>query len=262
MEFLPYVGSKRIHVERILAMIPPDAKVCSPFTGSGHVEHALAERGNTVFAYDAWFELVTLWGCMRDPAHREDVATQLPTLLPRERDEFYVLREGLQRNGANMTCCTRAASFLALNRTSFNNNSRTFGKRMLARMLTQLMGVQAKIRSFTTKLNVQLMRFEQSLPLHPDCIWFLDAPYLVKWPQHYGYGGCLHKEFDHDALARLVRAHAGGFILTYNDCERVRELYAGYTFIPLKEQKRYRDHWRDGVQHVLITNMQVPASAV
>jgi DNA adenine methylase len=39
-----------------------------------------------------------------------------------------------------------------------------------------------------------------------------------------------HNNFDHKRLAELLKKHKGGFLMTYNNCSAVREMYAGCKF--------------------------------
>lgn len=251
---MPYVGSKRKHVKRILDMIPCNVKVCSPFLGSGHVEHAIAERGQQIFVYDAWEELVLLWRAMLNPKTNQIVRSRFLQYLPVDKKSFYDLREHLEMNQGAIDDLTRAAMFFALNRTSFNNNCRSFGSKSTAGTRRGLDKLLERMEKFHTRLNPQLMTFQESLRRHPDCLWFLDPPYYVE-RGHYGYKGELHHNFDHQALQQLVRNHRGPWILTYNDCPEVREMYAGCRIEPLSDQVRYRDSRTRGTGHILITNI-------
>jgi DNA adenine methylase len=45
-----------------------------------------------------------------------------------------------------------------------------------------------------------------------------------------------HNGFNHLLLADLLKNHKNGFILSYNDCPEVRELYKHYKIIEVKWQ--------------------------
>ena len=60
---------------------------------------------------------------------------------------------------------------------------------------------------------------------------FLDPPYyLEKKSKLYGVNGDLHEAFKHKKLAKLLKKRIG-WIMTYNDCEYIRELYDGFTIL-------------------------------
>ena len=46
----------------------------------------------------------------------------------------------------------------------------------------------------------------------------------------YGKKGNAHKDFDHAGLADLLY-NRKQWILSYNDCKEIRELYSGFTII-------------------------------
>jgi DNA adenine methylase len=39
-----------------------------------------------------------------------------------------------------------------------------------------------------------------------------------------------HSGFDHELLRDLLHSHKGKFVLSYNDCETIREYYKGFHF--------------------------------
>jgi DNA adenine methylase len=39
-----------------------------------------------------------------------------------------------------------------------------------------------------------------------------------------------HQGFDHVKLAELLKKHTGGFLMTYNNCSKIKELYEGCIF--------------------------------
>ena len=60
---------------------------------------------------------------------------------------------------------------------------------------------------------------------------FLDPPYyLQKASKLYGKNGDLHETFDHNGLAKILKTK-NHWILCYNDCSYIRELYNEYDII-------------------------------
>jgi DNA adenine methylase len=74
---------------------------------------------------------------------------------------------------------------------------------------------------------------------------YLDPPYLIK-SNLYGKKGDAHKDFDHRALAEILR-HRRSWLLSYNDCDEIRALYRGFRFITpnwkygMSNEKRSRE---------------------
>ena len=86
-------------------------------------------------------------------------------------------------------------------------------------------------------INVQCKRFEESLPIHKDDFLFLDPPYFLEGDSKMFkgmYPNCNfaihHNNFDHKKLCLLLKEHRGGFLMTYNNCSAIRELYKDCKF--------------------------------
>lgn len=84
-------------------------------------------------------------------------------------------------------------------------------------------------------LSVQCSDFESVIQNHPNDFLFLDPPYyLGKDSKMFKgmYPNCNfaihHNDFKHDRLLELLKDHKGGFFVTYNNCETIREMYADF----------------------------------
>ena len=82
---------------------------------------------------------------------------------------------------------------------------------------------------FNPNIIIQKADFKKSLAEHPFTFTYLDPPYLIK-SSLYGKKGDAHKDFDHEGLANILhkREH---WLLSYNDCEEIRDLYSGFHII-------------------------------
>ena len=79
-------------------------------------------------------------------------------------------------------------------------------------------------------LSVQHADFKDSLARHSDDFLYLDPPYANGGENLYGNKGDMHKDFSHMGLAEILRDR-DDWVLSYNDCGMVRELYDGYKFV-------------------------------
>ena len=67
--------------------------------------------------------------------------------------------------------------------------------------------------------------------LNEKHLLFLDPPYyLAKGSTLYGNNGDMHDTFDHDKLYKCLSSKKK-WIMTYNNCEYITNLYKGYTII-------------------------------
>ena len=95
-------------------------------------------------------------------------------------------------------------------------------------------------------LSVENLDFVRSIKKHPNDFLFLDPPYyLGKDSKMFKgmYPNCNfaihHNGFEHDKLCEMLKEHKGGFLLTYNDCDTIRDMYKDYKQIFPKWQYTY-----------------------
>nr|WP_330168340.1 DNA adenine methylase [Bartonella grahamii] len=82
-----------------------------------------------------------------------------------------------------------------------------------------------KIENFT----VEHRDFTESILKYFHDFLYCNPLYLIN-KKLYGHKGDKHNSFDHQALAELLRKRHG-WVLSYNDCVEVRELYKGYIIL-------------------------------
>lgn len=95
-----------------------------------------------------------------------------------------------------------------------------------------------KIRHFSVpNMEVYNESFESFIPKHKKSFMYLDPPYyLKKDDDNKMLGGIYpmknipvhHNEFDHEKLRDLLLAHEGDFVMSYNNCETIREWYKDF----------------------------------
>ena len=86
-------------------------------------------------------------------------------------------------------------------------------------------------------LQVNCSSFQDVLENHSTDFLFLDPPYYLNGDSKMFkgmYPNCNfaihHNSFDHIKLAELLKTHTGGFLMTYNNCSAIRELYSDCKF--------------------------------
>ena len=224
---LKYPGGKTRAVPWLLPFVPKRAKVMSPFVGGGSFELALVARGHEVTAYDGHEPLSTFWShALRERDNLAQLAMQLRPLTKR-------MYQHLKMIVASMSASLEmAAAFFIINRTSYSGLSMSGG---MSTKITEAETVNAinRIRDLDApSLRVGHGDFRDTIPRHPDDFVYADPPYLLEKPRDrlYGTRGDMHMGFDHEALAELLNSR-GNWLLSYNDCPRVRSMYSGCEFI-------------------------------
>lgn len=222
---LRYPGGKSRAVGQILGLLPAVDTLCSPFLGGGSVELACASRGIAVSGYDAFEPLVNFWQVALNDAPRLAQLVYDHKLHPLSRTEFYAWQKryyGVENHEK------QAAVFFALNRASFSGTTLSGGMSPGHPRFTP--SAIQRLADFTSDgLSVQAADFRESIPRHENDFLYCDPPY-ANGEALYGARGDMHKGFNHETLAKLLRQR-DRWILSYNDCDLVRELYHGYQFI-------------------------------
>lgn len=225
---LRYPGGKTRAVSTIMDMLPHELDtLASPFFGGGSIEIAAASRGIRVFGYDAFKPLALFWQrLLVDP---ERLAKAVKKYHPLKRDRFYKLQDEMKRGIYNND--DMAAIFFVLNRASFSGVTLSGGMSPGHPRFTP--SAIERLRNFSINgLSVKRMDFSKSIPRHKNDFLYCDPPY-ANGERLYGKAGDMHEGFDHEKLAELL-TNRNGWILSYNDCSLVRDLYDGFTFVTPK----------------------------
>lgn len=96
-----------------------------------------------------------------------------------------------------------------------------------------------RVRDFKGgNIEVKCKPFQQSIPEHQGDFLYCDPPYFLGGSSSVFRGlypnsnfPIYHEGFDHHHLKKLLDEHEGGFLLSYNDCEEIRELYSKYKMV-------------------------------
>ena len=232
---LRYAGGKSLAVGFVVELLPSPmtTRLVSPFMGGGSIEISLArELGIEVVAYDIFDVLVNYWDVQI--RNSEALYARLKQFAP-NRETFAAVKERLKLHWHGIDPLN---SFDLAAYYYFNSNT-SYGPHFLGWPSDVYLNKRRyektleKVRSFSAScLSVKCASFEESIPAHIDELLYCDPPYYLEqgktfvgmyphrnFPIH-------HQGFRHDRLRDLLLAHRGGFILSYNDCEVIRDWYS------------------------------------
>jgi DNA adenine methylase len=206
---------------------PGRGTLLSPFLGGGSFELACASEGMQVYANDLFVPLYTFWQVLKlDPKGLHEATLKQ---IPVSKEVFLQHRNSkLEYRDPQEV----AAAYFLVNRSSFSGATFCGGfsteageKRCNQSAVDRLLEVD--LRNVTLS-NQDAIQFLRSHPETQDTVVYADPPYFIT-SYVYGKNGDMHEGFDHAgfALALLGRTD---WILSYNDCPYVRELYAGCRF--------------------------------
>lgn len=121
----------------------------------------------------------------------------------------------------------RAARFFIAIKESFGTDCRSFAVRPkdMPRAVDFLRAASDRLQ----RVVIEQEDFERLLKTYdrPDALFYLDPPYYAAekyYPDRF-------QPEDHERLRAALGRIRGRFILSYNDCVPIRELYRGYTMV-------------------------------
>lgn len=238
---LRYAGGKSLAVGLITECIPEDVnKVVSPFIGGGSVEIAIAKGlGIDVVGYDIFDLLVNYWD--KQVNNPEELYKKLKDLNP-TKEEYERIKNILKEHWNKVDGYDGKLDPIDAAVYYYYNMQLSYGPGFLGWMSSIYTDEKKyektinKVRDFDCKnLSVYCKSFEESIPENQGEFLYLDPPYFLEGDSKMFKGiypmrnfPIHHNGFRHDILAYLLHEHKGGFILSYNDCEWVREAYKDF----------------------------------
>ncbi len=225
---LRYPGGKSRAIKTIAKYIPKGTKkLCSPFFGGGSFEISCAQNGIKVYGYDIFQPLVDFWDVLLGEPNR--LADNAEKYWPLKKEKFYELQKIQLESKSKIE---RATMFFVLNRSSYSGSTLSGGMASGGKDGNPRFTKSSieRLRRFRLdNLSVKLDDFKKSIPRHKNMLLYLDPPYMIQ-SKLYGRKGDLHKGFDHEGLARMLK-NRNKWILSYNNSKEILDLYSDYTIL-------------------------------
>jgi DNA adenine methylase len=242
---LRYAGGKTLAVGLIVELIPSSIKrLISPFLGGGSVEIAVAkELKIPVIGFDIFDILINYW----------DIQVNNPEALYRRLLKFEPSRKGFKEakdilklhwtNKKKLNKLDLAAYYFFNSNTSYGPHFLGWPSSVYLQDIRYKKMID-KVRNFKAeKLDVGCDTFENVIPKYKNDFLYCDPPYFLDGDSKTFIGmyphrnfPIHHKGFKHELLRDQLKAHKGGFILSYNDCSTIREWYKEFNMIAPKWQ--------------------------
>lgn len=217
--FMSWVGGKKALRDEIVSRFPLQfERYIEVFGGAGWVLFHKPPSDMEVFN-DLNGSLVNLYRCVREQP--EKLKEELRYLL-NSRLDFKYMRQMLHAQ-AKLPDVRRAAYYYALIRQSYASGTRTFGGHPHSLWADfPLIDAAAKRLARVVIENKDCLKLIEQYD-RPDSFFYCDPPYYQadKCYEAVPQGG-----FDHVGLAEALQGIRGKFLLSYNDCPEIRELYS------------------------------------
>jgi len=211
-------GGKGRLLKHLLPLIPPHHTYVEVFFGGGAVFFA-KEPSPVEVINDINGDLVALMRNAR--SHPEALCAELELVLnSRQEFEDFKAQPGL-------TEIQRCARWFARNKLSFSGQGRDFTITRQAPFSSREARLDA-IRAISTRLDkttIENRSWEKVLKAHDydDAFFFMDPPYLDAGGDAYaGWSEQTLRDF-----AAAVLALRGRWLVTFQDCSQIREVFAG-----------------------------------
>lgn len=253
---LRYAGGKSKAIEKITPFVKDYDKIVSPFIGGGSLEvHWSGNLNKNVIGYDIFDMLVNFWNILL--TQPQQLADKLSEINPTS-SEYVRIKEILmtldktqemlknwptnhykRENIISLDNLTLAAYYFFNHNCSYGPGYLGWGSSVYLNQ-NKWDKMIKDVRNFKCeKLQVSELSFEKSIRNHNDDFLYLDPPYyLEKDADNKMFGGMYpmknidvhHSGFDHELLRDLLISHKGDFVLSYNNCETIREYYKDFEF--------------------------------
>ena len=222
-----WVGGKRLLRKVIAPLIPKDiVSYIEPFGGGAWILFYKDKWADLEIYNDLDSRLVNLFRIVK--YHPNALKEELKYLLGSREIFFQFL------NGTFITDIQRAAQFYFLITRSFGGKGKTFGtvKKSSGGASKSQYNVFDKIDAIHGRLDKVMIEnrdFEKLIKQYDfeGAFFYCDPPYTVGT----GYEVTTTKDFDHERLRDTLKNTQGRFLLSYDDSEKVRDLYKDFYII-------------------------------
>ncbi|WP_113673770.1 DNA adenine methylase [Vallitalea guaymasensis] len=248
--FISWMGGKNNLKKEIVKRFPDTEfnRYIEVFGGAGWVLFHSERHSETEIYNDYNNHLVNLFKCVK--YHRPELERELKFFL-NLRELFNEFKESYIK--PNMTYIQRAARFFMIIKTSYGAKLQSYGcvKKDVSSMVKHLERVEERL----SKVVIENKDFKEIIKTYnkPKSFFYLDPPY-------YGtekYYQVQFKTEDHIRLKETLDNVQGKFLLAYNDCEHIRELYKNYNVEAISRPHNLRTKYKNKdkeYKELIITN--------
>lgn len=259
---LRYAGGKSKAIGLILENLPKlkEKKIVSPFFGGGSVELCLSQMLNIkIIGYDIFNMLTNFWNVLIN--HKTEFLKELKKFKITEEEFTYnrhvLLNYWEKIKPSDLHYKTKNKIELKsedLNKLDNNNiiqavyyyynMTLSYGPMFLGWPSSNEINkdkfkrrIEKMDKMNLVNIEINCASFEIALNNHINDFLFLDPPYYLEGDSKMFkgmYPNCNfaihHNNFNHLKLAEILKNHKGGFLMTYNNCSKIRELYEDCKF--------------------------------
>jgi len=214
----------------------------SPFFGGGSFEFYFQNRVRelNLIVNDKFTPLYTFWYYCKH--HKTELVEFLRSITAVTKPDFNEYRKNImneqnlaKQDSKGREAILQAVSYFVINRCSFSGATLSggFSEEASKKRFTKssIDKIEKLDLSKTEIYNLDFKDFIEDCNLNENTLMFLDPPYYLESKSKlYGTKGDLHSNFDHHKLCEILKCKKN-WILCYNNCEFIRELYSNFKII-------------------------------
>lgn len=248
--FISWMGGKNSLKKEIVKRFPDTEfnRYIEVFGGAGWVLFHSDRHAQSEIYNDYNSHLVNLFKCVK--YHRQELQRELQFFL-NSRELFQQFKE--EYINPSMTDIQRAARFFMVIKTSYGAKLNSYG--CVKKDVSSTVKYLERIEQRLSKVVIENKDFEDVIKTYNKAksFFFLDPPY-------YGtekYYQVQFKEEDHVRLKDTLDQVKGRFLLSYNDCGYIRDLYQGYNIEAISRPHNLHSKFKDKdhkYKELIITN--------
>ncbi len=227
---LRYPGGKSRAIKFIAPLIPEFDEFREPFVGGGSVFVYLKQKypNKKFWINDIYENLYHFWN------KTQQNLDKLIEQIQYWRDNSNVgkeLHKYLLENIDKFDDLKKAAAFFVFNRITFSGTTESggFSNAAFDKRFTQSSIERVRALSYVLG-NTKITNFDYQKVIEAEgdkVFIFLDPPYYSATKSAlYGKKGNLHKIFDHERFAEVLKRTNHKWLITYDDSEYIRELFS------------------------------------
>ncbi|TVQ59185.1 MAG: DNA adenine methylase [Spirulina sp. DLM2.Bin59] len=227
---LRYPGGKSKAIKFLKNHIAGFDEFREPFFGGGSVSFFASQhhQERRFLATELYYELYCFWSQLKTEKIR--LVNAVRAIREQYHEGRSLYREIMARRDGELSDFQRAVDFFILNRITFSGvadsggySDASFHKRFTASSIDRLAAaieIIEKIEITHDDYSALLKKPGQNVLI------FLDPPYYsVTGSKLYGKKGNLHTTFDHERLFNTLKNCPHRWLMTYDNCDYVREKY-------------------------------------
>ena len=282
--FISWIGGKKALRNIIYRLFPKDyGRYIEVFGGGGWVLFGKKPDQNAMEVYNDFnSNLTNLFYCVK--TRTWEFLRHLGFLPINSRDEFHVIRKFIEKEeftqdylleelelaqhnlsppefedmkelmleNAEKSDVRRAAAFYKLIRYSYGSGCTSYSCQPCDVRKTFFLIWEASRRLADTV--VENKDFEALIRQYDrdNAFFYCDPPYY----ETEGHYAVVFRKEDHKRLRDTLKSCKGKWMVSYNDCEYIRELYAGFYILPVTRINNLAQRYDGGCEYpeVIITN--------